>query len=149
MENLLHGIDAEYKVYDLKGSEINRYVSNKERGKVFLDMNYKEDFNAEPISIDKGLYSEIMEALRNDCLVLNKMNVVDYSLMLIIGDDSKSNDRYIKIGIIDYLRKYTWDKKIEEYSKKIANGFVKPTIINPDSYRKRFINEMQKHFIGI
>ena len=150
MENLLYGIDdVEYKVYDLKGSEINRYVSNKERGKVFLDMNYKEDFNAEPISIDKGLYSEIMEALRNDCLVLNKMNVVDYSLMLIIGEDNKSNDRYIKIGIIDYLRKYTWDKKIEEYSKKIANGFVKPTIINPDSYRKRFINEMQKNGISV
>ena len=151
MENLLYGIDdVEYKVYDLKGAEINRYVSNKERGKVFLDMNYKEDFNAEPISIDKTLYNEIMEALRNDCLVLNKMNVVDYSLMLIIGDDSSNNNnKYIKIGIIDYLRKYTWDKKIEEYSKKIANGFVRPTIINPDSYRKRFINEMQKHFIGI
>ena len=37
------------------------------------------------------------------------------------------------MGIIDYLRKYTWDKQIESYGKKLIHGFTNPTIINPEN----------------
>lgn len=45
----------------------------------------------------------------------------------------------IKVGIIDYLGFYTWDKKMEEVAKKAINRGNEPTIISPISYRTRFL----------
>jgi hypothetical protein len=50
---------------------------------------------------------------------------VDYSLLLIIDLDKK----FIKIGIIDYLRKYTWDKEWETNFKTMIKLGLEPTII--------------------
>jgi len=41
----------------------------------------------------------------------------------------------VKLGLIDYLRLYTWDKKIEENVKRAINKGNDPTIINPIDYR--------------
>jgi hypothetical protein len=51
MENLFMGMSptVELKVYDLKGSETNRWETKKK--KVLLDTNFKVDRNGEPLSI--------------------------------------------------------------------------------------------------
>lgn len=68
---------------------------------------------------------------------------MDYSLLLIVDDKSK----FIKMGIIDYIRMYTWDKKVENEVKKVITAGHVPTIINPNDYRSRFLSAMNRYFM--
>lgn len=54
MENLFFGMGDNLTVYDLKGSETNRW-EKKKKG-VLLDTNFRVDRNAEPIPILKENY---------------------------------------------------------------------------------------------
>ena len=155
MENLNYGFNdeqKEIKSYDLKGSTINRYIQKKEKklkdNTVLLDSNFKKDFNNEPIPLEKDLYGLLLVSVYNDTLFLSKMGIVDYSLLLYIKD---TNDKHslIRVGIIDFIRKYTWDKRLEHFVKTIINGFNSPTIINPNDYKERFISAIKSYFIGI
>ena len=147
MENIFYGINNNTsKAYDLKGSSINRYLAKKKQkfGQVLPDINFKEDFKAEPIPIDAKVYNVFKRALDNDTLMLCNLNVVDYSLLVVFTEE-----RLFKIGIIDYMRKYTWDKHLEHIGKSIINKFENPTIVKPEDYRKRFLKEIFCCFIGI
>ena len=53
------------------------------------------------------------------------------------------------MGIIDYLRIYTWDKQLETVSKKVIRKGATPTIVNPNDYMIRFKNAMNRYFMGI
>lgn len=53
------------------------------------------------------------------------------------------------MGIIDYLRFYTWDKETEHYLKYLLKGGMVPTIVNPGDYRKRFLKAINKYFISV
>ena len=172
MENLYYNIvnpNTPFKAYDLKGSRLNRYIPKVEReGKVLMDTNFLEDFAGNPLALDKRIYTLLKVALQNDCLILSKMNVVDYSLLLILCEEpvslsiSKNNSgnviqeeddegkiMYIRVAIIDYFRKYTWDKQLENLGKTIMHKFSKPTIVNPGDYKKRFLEKIINYFIGI
>ena len=159
MENLNYGFKKEDKIssYDLKGSTINRYVKKKEKKEknniVLLDSNFKEDFKSEPIPLENNLFGLLLMSVYNDTLFLFKMGIVDYSLLLYINEkdenDKKSKNNLIRVGIIDFIRKYTWDKQIEHIVKTIINGFNSPTIINPEDYKERFIAAIKSYFIGI
>ena len=183
MENIFYGInlgnnnfnspDSAIRVYDLKGSNINRYINKSMRkpGRVLLDTNYLVDFNKEPVFIDSNVYDRLKIALYNDTMYLKKLEVVDYSLLIIFEDKDKeykkkdsdktiyyesrlnnifSNDgqRLIKMGIIDYIRKYTWDKKMEFYGKSLIYG-DNPTIVDPIVYSDRFYKRISKYFVGV
>jgi hypothetical protein len=53
------------------------------------------------------------------------------------------------VGIIDYIRQYTWDKHVETWVKSagILPGMSKePTIISPKQYMKRFRAAMEQYF---
>ena len=145
--------ESNLKVYDLKGSKINRYITpkNKKKGKILLDTNFLEDTDGEPLFFDFDNYKILKNALINDCNFLKKEEIIDYSLLIIfeISDKKEKNEleiKKIRMGIIDYLRKYTWDKQIESYGKKIIHGFSKPTIINPEKYCERFIKKFKRYF---
>ncbi|KAF9032325.1 hypothetical protein BDZ89DRAFT_887017, partial [Hymenopellis radicata] len=53
------------------------------------------------------------------------------------------------VGIVDYIRTYTWDKKLESWAKESAflgaAGRGEPTIVTPRQYR-RFISAMERYF---
>lgn len=56
------------------------------------------------------------------------------------------------IIITDYIRTFTWDKKLETMVKKtgILGGQGKlPTIISPEEYRARFIAAMHRYFLPV
>ena len=186
MENIYFGIisetnttfnspDSNIRVYDLKGSNVNRYINKNMRnpGQVLLDTNFLVDFNKEPIFIDSNVYDRLKLALYNDSSYLEKLEVVDYSLLIIFFNDKEkeknnnmkkvgdsidndnnnylnddNNYRLIKLGIIDYTRKYTWDKKVEFYGKSILYG-ENPTIVEPSEYSKRFYSKLTKCFVGV
>ena len=153
MENLNYLLDKrKLTSFDLKGSNINRYITNKATKDnehiVLLDNNFKEKFNNIPIPLDEKIYELLLLAINNDTLLLSKFDIVDYSLLLNIEEDD-NNKKKIRFGIIDYIRKYTWDKQLEHIYKTIINGFNSPTIIKPLNYRTRFIEAIKSYFIGI
>ena len=147
MENLQSGLDLSQslKTYDLKGSETNRYVSNNKSNQVLHDTNFKIDQNGEPLSLKYQDKQYLSEAFENDTKFLSKHNLIDYSLLMLI--DRKNS--LIRIGIIDYLRLFTWDKQVESFGKKMIKAGATPTIINATDYRKRFLEAMNKYFMGI
>ena len=148
-------VESNLKVYDLKGSVINRYIrpKNKKKGKILLDTNYIEDNRGEPLFLDFDNFKILNQALINDCLFLKKESIIDYSLLIIyeikINNNNEFEIKKTRMGIIDYLRKYTWDKQIESYGKKLIHGFENPTIINPENYSERFIDKIKLYFSSV
>lgn len=91
---------------------------------------------------------------------------MDYSL--VVGVDSAKNELVVGIvggymplhwsarvdlcwdGSTDYIRTYTWDKKLESWVKDstFLGGANKgePTIIGPKQYRHRFLSAMERYF---
>lgn len=56
------------------------------------------------------------------------------------------------IFITDYIRTFTWDKKIETMVKKsgLLGGQGKlPTIISPEEYKNRFVAAMNLYFLSV
>jgi hypothetical protein len=62
MENLFLGMSQDVTVYDLKGSETNRWETRKKR--VLLDTNFKIDRNSEPLPVSREQYRLIGRALQ-------------------------------------------------------------------------------------
>lgn len=64
--------------------------------------------------VDIESKSQLGMAVWNDSLFLAALNVMDYSLL--VGVDEQNN--VLVCGVIDYLRRYTWDKSFESWVKK-------------------------------
>lgn len=81
-------------------------------------------------------------ALHNDSLFLSKNNIMDYSL--IVGIDKFSSE--IVVGIVDFLRPYSWDKILESWVKTtgLGSGKGEPTVMNPRMYKNRFREAMAR-----
>ena len=176
MENLnylLGSKNASMITYDLKGSEINRYIKTKEPGKVLMDTNFVEDFGGEPLPLDQKIYTLFLCAISNDTKICRNMEVIDYSLLCIMIDykedenneeenikkpylkkvydrgDNEGKVQFIRLGVLDYFRKYTSDKQLETFVKTILNKFNDPTVVNPKKYDERFFKKLSNYFIGI
>jgi 1-phosphatidylinositol-3-phosphate 5-kinase len=151
MENLFYS-KKNIQVFDLKGSERNRLVNvtpqnNKETEKdlVLLDENFLRWSFDNPIYVRPHTKYVIMLAIDNDSKFLSSKFVMDYSLLC--GFDQDTND--ISVGIIDYLRVFTWDKKVETYIKTIGGQGKMPTIVSPEVYRTRFKNAIDRYFFEV
>lgn len=141
MENVVFGLKMnEYiKVFDLKGSQMNRFRKSNIRTKTNLDTNYLLERNGDPIVVQMPSGIDFFKILERDVAFLRDKGIVDYSMLLVVH----KQDRVIKVGIIDYLRKYDFKKKIEHGFKKIKNFGLDPTIVNPDQYADRFLRFMR------
>ncbi|XP_020155702.1 putative 1-phosphatidylinositol-3-phosphate 5-kinase FAB1C isoform X3 [Aegilops tauschii subsp. strangulata] len=135
------------RVYDLKGSLRSRYTSGD--SKVLLDSNLIEALHTKPIFLGSRAKRRLERAVWNDTSFLASADVMDYSLLVGIDEEKKE----LVIGIIDYLRQYTWDKQLETWVK--ASGILggpkneAPTIISPMQYKKRFRKAMSKYFLTV
>eukprot|EP00897_Mesotaenium_endlicherianum_P006808 jgi/Mesen1/6155/ME000314S05165 len=74
---------------------------------------------------------------------------MDYSLL--VGVDE--GRRELVLGIIDFIRPYTWDKQLETWVKTsgILGGpkNTAPTVISPNHYKKRFRKAMSTYFVMV
>ncbi|PPQ76863.1 hypothetical protein CVT24_008633 [Panaeolus cyanescens] len=146
MENLFY--DRQFaKIYDLKGSTRNRHVQATGRlNEVLLDENLVETAHLDPFYVREHSKRILRGALYNDSKFLADINVMDYSL--VCGVDKEKNE--LVVGIVDYIRTYTWDKKLETWVKESAflGGAAKgePTIVTPKQYRQRFLGAMERYF---
>jgi Phosphatidylinositol-4-phosphate 5-Kinase len=139
-------------IFDLKGSTVSRTTESVDGSQAVLK---DTDFQKSKIKIylsdaDKAF---ILNQIKLDCAFLEKMQVIDYSLLLgihfITPDDScfeySTQHCYISsdrtciycLGIIDFLSIYNFKKKLENLFKTtfLGNGI---SCIPPDQYAQRF-----------
>ncbi|KAG0206046.1 1-phosphatidylinositol-3-phosphate 5-kinase [Mortierella sp. GBA30] len=140
MENLFYD-RRDLQVYDLKGSRRNRFVQPSGReNEVLLDENFIEFMSESPFFIREHAKLQLSESLANDSLFLQRFNIMDYSLLVAVSDKQQE----LLVGIVDFIRPFTWDKKLESWVKD-AVGSREPTIVSPAQYRKRFRSAMNRH----
>ena len=145
MENVFYNRQIS-QTFDLKGSMRNRYAQTSERdGLVMLDENLVELMHSDPIYLRDHDKHVLKQAIQNDTAFLAAKDVMDYSLL--VGVDEHAQE--LVVGVIDYIRTFTWDKRLEMYVKQsgILGGQGNlPTVISPLSYQERFANAMEKYF---
>ncbi|XP_043707640.1 1-phosphatidylinositol-3-phosphate 5-kinase FAB1B-like [Telopea speciosissima] len=148
MENLLFGRNVT-RLYDLKGSSRSRYNPDSSgSNKVLLDQNLIEAMPTSPIFVGNKAKRLLERAVWNDTAFLASIDVMDYSLL--VGVDEEKHE--LVLGIIDFMRQYTWDKHLETWVK--ASGILggpktSPTVISPKQYKKRFRKAMSAYFLMV
>ncbi|WVQ72779.1 hypothetical protein IAR50_002339 [Cryptococcus sp. DSM 104548] len=143
MENLFY--ERRFtKIYDLKGSTRNRLIQPTGRiNEVLLDENLMEIVYKHPLYLREQAKRILRTALFNDTLFLSNLNVMDYSL--VVGVDAEKHE--LVVGIVDYIRTFTWDKKLESWVKDLgAAGKGEPTIVTPKQYKLRFRTAMERFY---
>lgn len=138
------------RIYDLKGSARSRYNPDTTgANKVLLDMNLLESLRTKPIFLGSKAKRSLERAIWNDTNFLASVDVMDYSLLVGVDDERKE----LVLGIIDFMRQYTWDKHLESVFK--ASGILggpkneSPTVISPIQYKKRFRKAMTTYFLTV
>ncbi|XVE70780.1 hypothetical protein DITRI_Ditri10aG0098300 [Diplodiscus trichospermus] len=149
MENLLFRRNVT-RLYDLKGSSRSRYNPDTSgSNKVLLDQNLIEAMPTSPIFVGSKAKRLLERAVWNDTSFLALIDVMDYSLL--VGVDEEKHE--LVLGIIDFMRQYTWDKHLETWVKTsgILGGpkNASPTVISPQQYKKRFRKAMTAYFLMV
>lgn len=141
MENLFYDSKPTRR-FDLKGSMRNRKIeSTGQPDEVLLDENLVETIFETPLFVREHARKLVKASVWNDTMWLCKQNVMDYSLMAGFDDAART----LTVGIIDCIRTYTWDKKLESWIKD--RGKNKPTITSPKDYRNRFRVSMLQYVL--
>lgn len=145
-ENLFYD-RAPTRIFDLKGSMRNRKVeSTGERDEVLLDENMVDFIYETPLFTREHSKKLLSQSVWNDTLFLGRQNVMDYSLMIAIDEPRKE----LVVGIIDCIRTYTWDKKLESWIKDrgfAGGGKNRPTVTSPKEYKSRFREAMARYVL--
>lgn len=146
MENLFYD-RVPTRIFDLKGSMRNRKVqSTGERNEVLLDENMVDFIYETPLFAREHSKKLLSQSVWNDTLFLGRQNVMDYSLMIAIDE----NRQELVVGIIDCIRTYTWDKKLESWIKDrgfAGGGKNRPTVTSPKEYKSRFREAMARYVL--
>ncbi|KAK9478476.1 hypothetical protein V1514DRAFT_330808 [Lipomyces japonicus] len=148
MENLFYDRNLT-RIFDLKGSMRNRHVEQTGKAnEVLLDENMVEYIFESPLFVREHAKKVLRASLWNDTLFLAKMNVMDYSLVIAIDQDKQQ----LVVGIIDCLRTFTWDKKLESWVKErglVGGGGKVPTVVTPRQYKNRFREAMERYILMV
>jgi len=129
---------------------------------VFWDQNFREWTEGKPLALAPRDLKYLEAAVWNDTLLLSGQSLVDYSLLLAAAPpppeslDASSHTSSVSpygtlaVGIIDYLRPYTWDKQMETVVKSLAHHGTtgQPTVIEPSDYSRRFRTAMGTFFVA-
>ncbi|KAI1614523.1 1-phosphatidylinositol-3-phosphate 5-kinase [Exophiala viscosa] len=146
MENLFYD-RVPTRIFDLKGSMRNRKINaTGEKNEVLLDENMVEFIYESPLFTREHSKKLIRSSVHNDTLFLARQNVMDYSLMVAIDEVRKE----LVVGIIDCIRTYTWDKKLESWIKDrgfARGGKNRPTVTSPKEYKRRFREAMNRYVL--
>ncbi|XP_063893105.1 1-phosphatidylinositol 3-phosphate 5-kinase [Helicoverpa armigera] len=142
MENVWYGCSGAATRFDLKGSSRHRLapLAPQAANAVLMDENLLNLRWESPLYIQSHTASVLFAAVERDTHFLTSHTVMDYSLLL--GVDGNT----LVLGIIDYIRTFTWDKKLEHLVKKNL-GSGQPTVVSPEQYKSRFCSATKKYFL--
>ncbi|CAD8115621.1 unnamed protein product [Paramecium sonneborni] len=164
------------RTYDLKGSEYQRKVLKSDDCKRDLkkttlkDIDFKEE--EVKLYIPENIKDQLKNSLIKDSEFFQKLNIMDYSLLIIKMNWSfyskdekdipsffnsklscipsvKEKGIYYHIAIIDYLQIWNAEKKIEQVTKLAinVNKDLDISAKNPQEYTKRFIEKLVQNII--
>lgn len=140
MENVWYGCSTKAKRFDLKGSSRHRLTADTQPLAVLMDENLLNLRWESPLYVESHTGSVLWACIERDTSFLASHAVMDYSLLL--GVDNNT----LVLGIIDYIRTFTWDKKLEHLVKKNL-GSGQPTVVSPEEYKRRFCSAARKYFL--
>eukprot|EP00546_Thalassionema_frauenfeldii_P019067 CAMPEP_0178894948 /NCGR_PEP_ID=MMETSP0786-20121207/301_1 /TAXON_ID=186022 /ORGANISM="Thalassionema frauenfeldii, Strain CCMP 1798" /LENGTH=691 /DNA_ID=CAMNT_0020565097 /DNA_START=745 /DNA_END=2820 /DNA_ORIENTATION=+ len=112
-----------------------------------LDGDFLEYTNGRPLPLNDRAKAVFHMSILNDTLFLSIINVLDYSIL--VGIDEESME--LVVGIIDFMRQYDIMKQMERVGKSLPMvvGSEAPTIIQPPLYKARFTNAMERYFMTV
>ncbi|CAD8066218.1 unnamed protein product [Paramecium sonneborni] len=163
------------RTYDMKGSEYNREVLLKKPSSDLSKMTLKDlDFFKieQQFWIDSSISQKLITTLINDSNFLEKQQLIDYSLLVMIIDwnqkeellfkhfdgqhinivpSIKEKGIYYHLAIIDYLQNWNVNKSLERKTKKIItmNMQLDTSAQEPNIYRKRFQDKLINRILPI
>ena len=128
----------------------NRKIqSTGNKDEVLLDENMVEFIYESPLFVREHSKKLLRASVWNDTLFLARQNVMDYSLMIAVDEDGEDRKELV-VGIVDCIRTYTWDKKLESWIKDrgfAGGGKNKPTVTSPKEYKSRFREAMARYVL--
>ena len=170
MENILANFDKNTVLYDLKGSTYKRSIEEEEKSSApFKDNDFLK--NNDKIVINKNKKMEILDIIKFDVDFLKKNGLIDYSLLIaipkkynpsmqsnlsniskIFDPDERNDKEYTRIlddcgyriGIIDFLTRFTCSKRVEYLSKRFVCGRG-VSCIPPNYYGNRFYDFVSRN----
>jgi len=122
--------------------------SEREAGpKTLLDGDFLEYTLGRPMPMTDRAKAVFQMSILNDTLFLSIINVLDYSIL--VGVDEETHE--LVVGIIDFMRQYDILKQMERVGKSLPMvvGSEAPTIIQPPLYKARFTNAMERYFMTV
>ncbi|XP_026733708.1 1-phosphatidylinositol 3-phosphate 5-kinase-like isoform X1 [Trichoplusia ni] len=125
--------------FDLKGSSRHRLAPGSSPA-VLMDENLLNLRWETPLYVQSHTGAVLWDSIERDSSFLAAHDVMDYSLLLGLHGNT------LVLGIIDYIRTFTWDKKLEHLVKKNL-GSGQPTVVSPEQYKRRFCNAARKYFL--
>ncbi|KAG7295869.1 hypothetical protein JYU34_020952 [Plutella xylostella] len=137
MENLLYGCPPQTRRFDLKGSSRPQREPEPAvmQDHYLLRVRWETQFY-----VYTHAARVLFACIERDAAFLATHCVMDYSMLLGVTHSE------LLLGLIDYIRTFTWDKKLEHYVKKnLRSG--QPTVVSPEQYRRRFLAAMRKYFM--
>ncbi|KAL0871650.1 hypothetical protein ABMA27_004176 [Loxostege sticticalis] len=139
MENIWY-LCGGAKRFDLKGSSRHRLTTDTQPLSVLMDENLLNLRWETQLYIMSHTGSVLWSCIERDTAFLASQSVMDYSLLLGV------ENRTLTLGLIDYIRTFTWDKKLEHLVKKNL-GSGQPTVVSPADYKRRFCAAARKYFL--
>lgn len=119
----------------------SKQVAGENSQHVLQDGNFIDRI---PVPVLQRDFVLFLQGIESDTSFLSMAGVIDYSLLL--GFDE--GRRELVVGLIDYVHQFDFLKKMESTSKASVT-FHYPTIISPIPYKNRFVEAMQRYFVGI
>lgn len=123
--------------------------------------------NKKLVRMDVTQIEHMYNLIEDDAIFLKSVNVMDYSLLLVIEqitdkvqaayrlenlerNEYKSNDNSMiyHFGIIDFLQKWTTQKKVENFGRSIMIDETKISCVNPTLFEKRFLDFIRKEVLN-
>lgn len=135
-------------VYSGSASNSSLPASREGSNPVLLDENFIKQSQERPLYLRWHSKTSLKKAIEADTTLLSRNFVMDYSLLVGIDEQNKE----LVVGIIDYMRTFTWDKRIEYILKSVGAGTAQgpsrqPTVVSPEVYRARFLQAMHHYFL--
>jgi hypothetical protein len=139
-------------VYDLKGA-VGRSRAAAGGSSVLLDENLADAHAAGdmPLAVSPGAAQALLAAVWRDTAFLARLGVMDYSLLA----GALPGAGLLAVGIVDFLRQYTWDKQLETYVKassavlSLGAAPAEPTVVSPKQYARRFRKAMRSNIVVV
>jgi 1-phosphatidylinositol-3-phosphate 5-kinase len=175
LENVFAGGAPYSPVFDLKGAS-GRSRAAPGDAAVLLDENLAERCAQQdsPLCVPPAAAAALATAVWRDTAFLARVGVMDYSLLVgvqsaqsasgsdsasaIAQSDARAPLPRLRVGIVDYLRQYTWDKAVETVVKGGSSAVLalggggagaQPTVISPRQYARRFRKAMRADFVVV